>query len=126
MSCLQPFLCGARMRHGRIGFCTKRDSALSVDGFAIYTSYSFPSRTRRDSSLRRRYLGATPWENWSPPPSTVGHMGRRHTQSRGDITMAATTKSRTPLLIVFIDLTRFFAQAQRVDDAELAETVDGY
>jgi class 3 adenylate cyclase len=30
----------------------------------------------------------------------------------------------TPLLIAFVDLTRFMAQSQRSDDLEMAETLD--
>ena len=36
------------------------------------------------------------------------------------------TRSETPLLIAFVDLTRFFALSQRVGDAELADTMDEY
>jgi adenylate cyclase len=36
------------------------------------------------------------------------------------------TRSETPLLVVFVDLTRFAAQSQRVDDVELADTIDAY
>lgn len=35
-----------------------------------------------------------------------------------------TTRPPTPLLIVFLDLTRFAAQSQRVEDKELADTLD--
>ena len=35
-------------------------------------------------------------------------------------------RCETPLLVVFIDLTRFWAQSQRVDDAEVADTLDAY
>lgn len=35
-----------------------------------------------------------------------------------------TTRPPTPLLIVFLDLTRFAAQSQRVEDKELADTID--
>src|SRR5215210_6103585 len=35
-------------------------------------------------------------------------------------------RAATPLLIVFLDLTRFSAQSQRVEDAELADTIDAY
>jgi adenylate cyclase len=38
----------------------------------------------------------------------------------------ADVRSETPLLVVFVDLTRFWAQSQRVDDAELAEALDAY
>ena len=38
----------------------------------------------------------------------------------------ADVRSETPLLVVFADLTRFWAQSQRVDDAELADTLDAY
>ena len=31
-----------------------------------------------------------------------------------------------PLLVAFVDLTRFMAQSQRVDDEEIAGTLDGY
>ena len=40
--------------------------------------------------------------------------------------MATTLRARTPQLIVFLDLTRFAAQSQRVDDEVLAETIDVY
>jgi adenylate cyclase len=40
--------------------------------------------------------------------------------------MSQEQKTSTPLLIVFIDLTRFAAQAQRVEDVELADTIDAY
>lgn len=40
--------------------------------------------------------------------------------------MLPTQRASTQLLIVFIDLTRFAAQAQRVEEAELAETIDHY
>lgn len=40
--------------------------------------------------------------------------------------MHAAHRTSTPLLIVFCDLTRFAVQSQRVDDAELAETIDAY
>ena len=36
------------------------------------------------------------------------------------------TRSETPLLIVFLDLTRFAFQSQRLGDAEIAETVDKF
>ena len=36
------------------------------------------------------------------------------------------TRAETPLLIGFVDLTRFFVQSQRVDDVELADTIDDY
>jgi adenylate cyclase len=36
------------------------------------------------------------------------------------------SRAATQLLIVFIDLTRFSAQSQRVDDTELADTIDAY
>lgn len=36
------------------------------------------------------------------------------------------TRSETPLLVVFVDLTRFWVQSQRVDDAELADAIDAY
>ena len=39
---------------------------------------------------------------------------------------AAAVRSETPLLVVFIDLTRFWAQSQRVDDQEVADTLDTY
>ena len=35
-------------------------------------------------------------------------------------------RSETPLLVVFVDLTRFGAQSQRVDDVELADALDAY
>jgi class 3 adenylate cyclase len=35
-------------------------------------------------------------------------------------------RSETSLLVVFVDLTRFGPQSQRVDDAELADTIDAY
>jgi class 3 adenylate cyclase len=35
-------------------------------------------------------------------------------------------RAPTPLLIVFLDLTRFAAQSQRVEDVELADTIDDY
>jgi len=38
----------------------------------------------------------------------------------------AETRSEVPLLIAFVDLTRFAAQSQRSDDLELAETIDVY
>ena len=38
----------------------------------------------------------------------------------------AETRIETPLLIAFLDLTRFFAQSQRADDAEIAETLDAF
>jgi adenylate cyclase len=34
------------------------------------------------------------------------------------------TRTTTPLLIMFVDLSRYAAQSQRVEDLELAETVD--
>ena len=40
--------------------------------------------------------------------------------------MATMTRQRTPLLIVFLDLTRFAAQSQRTDDSEIADTLDAY
>src|SRR5262245_48044197 len=36
------------------------------------------------------------------------------------------TRSETPLLIAFVDLTRFAAQSQRVGDVELADTLDAF
>ena len=36
------------------------------------------------------------------------------------------TRSESSLLVVFVDLTRFAAQSQRVDDVELADTIDAY
>jgi adenylate cyclase len=36
------------------------------------------------------------------------------------------TRSETPLLIAFVDLTRFAAQSQRTSDRDLAETIDAY
>ena len=38
----------------------------------------------------------------------------------------AEIRSESSLLIAFIDLARFFAQSQRVGDAELADTLDAY
>jgi class 3 adenylate cyclase len=38
----------------------------------------------------------------------------------------AETRSLVPLLIVFVDLTRYSAQSQRVSDSELADTIDAY
>jgi class 3 adenylate cyclase len=38
----------------------------------------------------------------------------------------AEIRSAVPLLIAFIDLTRFAAQSQRTDDLELAETIEAY
>src|SRR5207244_7993220 len=35
-------------------------------------------------------------------------------------------RTEAPLLIAFVDLTRFAAQSERVTDAELAEVVDDY
>ena len=35
-------------------------------------------------------------------------------------------RSETPQLIVFVDLTRFAAQSQRVDDVEIADTLDAF
>jgi adenylate cyclase len=34
--------------------------------------------------------------------------------------------AETPLLVVFVDLTRFMAQSQKVSDADMATTLDGY
>lgn len=36
------------------------------------------------------------------------------------------TRRATPLLIVFVDLTRFWAQSQLVEDTELADTMDAF
>ena len=36
------------------------------------------------------------------------------------------TRIETPLLIAFLDLTRFFAQIRRTDDAEITETLDAF
>ena len=36
------------------------------------------------------------------------------------------TRSEAPLLVAFVDLTRFGTQSQRVEDAELAEVLDAY
>jgi len=36
------------------------------------------------------------------------------------------TRSEVPLLVAFLDLTRFFAQSQRVDDADIADGLDAY
>jgi adenylate cyclase len=38
----------------------------------------------------------------------------------------ADVRTEVPLLLAFVDLTRFFAQSQRVADVELAETIDAY
>ena len=38
----------------------------------------------------------------------------------------AEIRSAVPLLIAFVDLTRFGAQSQRTDDPEIAETIDAY
>lgn len=38
----------------------------------------------------------------------------------------AEIRTEVPLLIAFVDLARFAAQSQRVDDLELANTVDSY
>ena len=35
-------------------------------------------------------------------------------------------RAEVPLLIAFVDLTRFFAQSQRLGDAELADTLDAF
>ena len=35
-------------------------------------------------------------------------------------------RGEQPLVVAFLDLTQFAAQSARVDDAELAERVDGY
>ena len=40
--------------------------------------------------------------------------------------MPTTRRTRTSVLIVFLDLTRFAAQSQRVEDDELASTLDDY
>ena len=40
--------------------------------------------------------------------------------------MSTNQRVRTPLLIVFLDLTRFMAQSQRGDDDDLATTLDGF
>lgn len=40
--------------------------------------------------------------------------------------MATKRRTSTPLLIVFLDFTRFSAQSLRVDDSEIAETLDAY
>jgi len=40
--------------------------------------------------------------------------------------MRTTRRTRTSVLIVFVDLTRFTAQSQRVEDDELASTLDDY
>lgn len=37
-----------------------------------------------------------------------------------------TARAQTPLLVVFIDLTKFSVQAQRSEDADLMLTLDGY
>jgi adenylate cyclase len=36
------------------------------------------------------------------------------------------TRSLVPLLIAFVDLTRYSAQSQKVSDSELADTIDAY
>ena len=38
----------------------------------------------------------------------------------------AEIRSETPQLIAFVDLTRFAAQSQRVDDVEIADTLDAF
>ena len=43
-----------------------------------------------------------------------------------DIHTAPPTRTETELLVVFVGLTRFGAQSQRVDDVALADTLDGY
>jgi adenylate cyclase len=35
-------------------------------------------------------------------------------------------RSETPLFVTFIDLARYMAQSQRVDDTEMADTLDAY
>lgn len=40
--------------------------------------------------------------------------------------MRTPQRAPTPLLVVFLDLTRFATQSQRVEDPELADTVDAY
>jgi adenylate cyclase len=38
----------------------------------------------------------------------------------------AELRAETPLLVAFVDLTRFAVQSQHVDDVELADTIDAY
>ena len=38
----------------------------------------------------------------------------------------AEIRSEVPLLIAFVDLTRFAAQSRRTEDLELANTLDAY
>jgi len=38
----------------------------------------------------------------------------------------AASRAEVPLLVIFVDLTRFAAQSQRVSDLELADTLDGF
>lgn len=40
--------------------------------------------------------------------------------------MGTARRKPTPLLIVFMDLGRFAAHSQRVEDSEIAETLDSY
>jgi class 3 adenylate cyclase len=40
--------------------------------------------------------------------------------------MSTDIRAVTPLLIVFLDLTRYAAESQRVGDAETADTIDAY
>jgi class 3 adenylate cyclase len=43
-----------------------------------------------------------------------------------ELAMSTTRKAPTPLLIAFLDLTRFAAQSMRVEDVEIAESLDWY
>jgi adenylate cyclase len=36
------------------------------------------------------------------------------------------TRAEVPLLVIFVDLTRFFTQSQRVSDLDLADTLDAF
>ncbi len=36
------------------------------------------------------------------------------------------TRAEVPLLVTFVDLTRFFTQSQRVSDLDLADTLDAF
>jgi class 3 adenylate cyclase len=46
--------------------------------------------------------------------------------ANAELSMVTTQRTRTPLLIVFLDLTRYQFQSQQVEDAELADTINGF
>ena len=58
--------------------------------------------------------------------ATAGLMGLRSLPALSDPRADVRHTTRRTRLIVFVDLTRFAAQSQRIDDVEIADTLDAF